>query len=84
LAAAFFQALSTIAEIKKAIATLPAPDQRELYRHLGARFGRNAAEMGVDKRQAVQSFLRRWTGAGTIPVTAEEESDARLARLHLV
>jgi len=34
--------MSTLAEIEKAIAKLPTPEQRELYRHLEARFRRGA------------------------------------------
>ncbi len=73
--------MSTLAEIERAIATLPVPEQRELYQHLGAQFGRGAAPAGADKRRAVEHFLRRWTGAGTAAVTDEQMGALRTARL---
>lgn len=76
-----FQGMSTLAEIEKAIAELPAREQRALYRHLDAQFGRALSAATVDKRTAVQTFLGRWTGAGTAPVTEEDERKARTARL---
>jgi hypothetical protein len=69
--------MSTLAEIEQAIAALPAPEQRALYRHLGARL---KCEPGADKRKAVERFLQRWTGAGT-EVAEEEWRAQRAARL---
>ena len=73
--------MSTLAEIEKAIATLPMPEQRELYQHLGAQISRGTAPVEADKRAAVARFLRRWTGAGTAPVTEEDIGTQRTARL---
>lgn len=72
--------MSTLAEIEQAIASLPMPQQRELYLHLGAQFGRGATPAKADKRTEVDRFLRRWTGAGTA-VTEEELRALRTARL---
>lgn len=72
--------MSTLAEIEKAIANLPMPEQRELYQHLGAQLGRGFAPE-ADKRTAVARFLRRWTGAGTAVVTEQELGALRTARL---
>ena len=73
--------MSTLAEIEKAIATLPMPEQRELYQHLGAQLGRSTAPAEADKRTAVARFLRRWTGVGTAPVTEDDIRARRTARL---
>ena len=78
--AGIFHRMSTLTEIEQAIATLPAPEQRELYRHLGARLGSSAAP-AADRRKAVTRFLQRWTGAGTAPVTEEDLQAQRTARL---
>jgi hypothetical protein len=73
--------MSTLAEIEQAIATLPAPEQRELYRHLEARLGRSPAPAAAERREAVERFLQRWTGAGTAPVTERDLHEQRTARL---
>ena len=79
--AGIFQRMSTLTEIEEAIATLPAPEQRELYRHLGARLVSGPAPAAADRRKAVERFLQRWTGAGTAPVTEEDLQAQRTARL---
>lgn len=73
--------MSTLTEIEQAIATLPAPEQRELYRHLGARLGSSPVPTAADRRKAVERFLQRWTGAGTAPVAEEDLQAQRTARL---
>ena len=73
--------MSTLAEIEQAIATLPAPEQRELYRHLGARLVSSPAPTAADRRKAVERFLQRWTGAGAGSVTEEDLQKHRTARL---
>ena len=73
--------MSTLAEIEQAIATLPAPEQRALYRHLGARLESDSVPAGADRRKTVERFLQRWTGAGTAPVTEEDLHAQRTARL---
>ena len=73
--------MSTLSEIEQAIATLPAPEQWALYRHLGVSLGSDSAPAAADRHRAVELFLRRWTGAGTAPVTAEELETQRTARL---
>ena len=73
--------MSTLTQIEQAIASLPAPEQRELYRHLGARLGSSSAPAAADRRKAVERFLQRWTGAGIAPVTEEDLQAQRTARL---
>ena len=72
--------MSTLTEIEQAIATLPATEQRELYRHLGASLGSSSAP-AADRRKAVTRFLQRWTGAGTAPLAEEDLQAQRTARL---
>lgn len=64
--------MSTLAEIEKAIATLPTPEQRELYRHLDARFRGSAAP--ADSRPAKQRQSARGfpSSAGSEPFSAED------------
>ncbi len=64
--------MSTLAEIEKAIATLPAPEQRELYRHLDARFRGSSAPAEVRpviRRQSARGFP---ISAGSKPFSAED------------
>ena len=63
--------MSTLAEIEKAIATLPTPEQRELYRHLDARFRGSAAPTEarpVIRRQSARGFP---ISKGIAPFTSE-------------
>ena len=64
--------MSTLAEIEKAIATLPTPEQRELYRHLDARFrgGAISAEARpLIRRQSARGFP---ISTGSEPFSAED------------
>ena len=64
--------MSTLAEIEKAIAALPALEQRELYRHLDARFrgGAISAEARpLIRRQSARGFP---ISKGSAPFTAED------------
>jgi hypothetical protein len=64
--------MSTLAEIEKAIASLPTPEQRELYRHLDARFRGSAAPAEarpVIRRQSARGFP---ISKGIAPFTAED------------
>jgi hypothetical protein len=64
--------MSTLAEIEKAIAALPTPEQRELYRHLDARFRGSAAPAEarpVIRRQSVRGFP---ISAGSEAFSAED------------
>lgn len=72
--------MSTLTEIEQAIATLPASEQRQLYRRLGANLGFSAAPP-VNRCKAVTRFLQRWTGAGTALVAEEDLHAQRTARL---
>jgi hypothetical protein len=64
--------MSTLAEIEKAIATLPTLEQRELYRHLDARFRGSAVSAEarpVIGRQSARGFP---ISAGSEPFSAED------------
>lgn len=64
--------MSTLAEIEKAIAKLPALEQRELYRHLDARFRGSATPAEarpVSQRRSVRGFP---ISAGSEPFSAED------------
>lgn len=64
--------MSTLAEIEKAIAALPTPEQRKLYRQLDARFrdSRAPAETRpLNRRQSARGFP---ISAGTEPFSAED------------
>jgi len=64
--------MSTLTEIEKAIATLPATEQRELYRHLGARIGGVSApaqRQPANRRRSARGFP---ISAGSEPFSAED------------
>ena len=64
--------MSTLAEIEKGIATLPAKEQRELYRHLGARIGSAFAptqQQPASRRRSARCFP---VSAGSEPFSAED------------
>lgn len=69
--------MSTLAEIEKAIASLPVTDQRELYRHLGARIGDDPA-MAKGSAPAQNTKARDWarSARGSVrgfPISAGSE-----------
>lgn len=73
--------MSTLAEIEKAIATLPTPEQRELYRHLDARF-RGSAVSAEDRPTIRQRSARDWArqAKGSVRLApGESVDDARMA-----
>jgi hypothetical protein len=66
--------MSTLAEIEKAIAALPALEQRELYRHLDARFRGSAAPAEAEARPVIRRQSARGfpISKGSAPFTAED------------
>jgi hypothetical protein len=73
--------MSTLAEIEEAIATLPASEVERLSEWLSRQRLAAREPMKPDRREAVSAFLRRWTGAGVVPVTDDEMREQRTARL---
>ena len=73
--------MSTLAEIEKAIETLPAGQVDSLAEWLNRRRAVSGEPRAAGKREAVASFLRRWTGAGISPTTDDEMRAQRTARL---
>jgi hypothetical protein len=73
--------MSTLAEIEKAIATLPTPEQRELYRHLDARFRNSAASAEVCptiRQRSARDWARQAKGSVRL-APGESVDDARMA-----
>ena len=73
--------MSTLAEIEEAIETLPVSQVDKLAEWLNRRRAVSRQTMKPDKREAVVSFLRRWTGAGIAATTDDELHAQRTARL---
>ena len=73
--------MSTLAEIEEAIATLPVSEMDRLAEWLNRQRLLAGQPTTPDKREAVATFLRRWTGAGVGSTTEDEMHAERTARL---
>ena len=74
-------AMSTLAEIEKAIAALPATEQRELYRHLGSRIGdapAHAQPRTLKRATKTREWARHARGSVRL-ASGETVDDARMA-----